>query len=111
MYDIKYDLTRSLKVDFSINNTARIIDYKNSSDVNWNTLSDYDKNKLDMLNQILRGGSLLDYNHMLNITYTVPINKLPFLDWANVTARYTATYEWTYEPELQLRIQAVQFQM
>ncbi len=92
MYDIKYDLTRSLKVDFSINNTSRIIDLNNSNDPNWNTYTDYEKEKRNIL-QFINGGNPLDYNHMLNVTYTVPINKLPFLDWTNVTARYTATYE------------------
>ena len=29
---------------------------------------------------------------------TIPINKLPLLDWVNATARYQTNYAWTASP-------------
>ncbi len=43
-------------------------------------------------------GRTTDYNHSLNIDYTLPINKLPGLDWINVVTRYGTNFTWQTEP-------------
>ena len=38
------------------------------------------------------------YNHFINITYNLPVNKLPLLSWVNANARYSADYTWLAGP-------------
>ncbi len=85
-YGMRYDITRSLKLDFSANNLAVVdepfgrIDTKEEKD--------------SLMNNIKTLGRTTDYNQNANLTYQVPINKLPFLDWTQMTATYTARYDW-----------------
>lgn len=89
LYGISWDLSRSLKLDFNATNYA-IID---EPDGRINGL------KRDTLWQNLRKlGRTTDYGHTLNLTYNLPINKLPGLDWINITTRYGTTFNWKTEP-------------
>src|SRR5690606_19541109 len=48
-------------------------------------------------------GRTTDYNHMMNITYNLPIKKIPYLEWVDVTARYGTQFNWQSEPLLSLQ--------
>ncbi|HXP50453.1 MAG TPA: hypothetical protein VN922_10885, partial [Bacteroidia bacterium] len=39
-----------------------------------------------------------DFKQTENLSYDIPINKLPFLDFVTANARYTANYEWMHAP-------------
>jgi cell surface protein SprA len=39
-------------------------------------------------------GRTTSYNHYINATYNVPINKLPGLSWVTANARFGADYSW-----------------
>jgi cell surface protein SprA len=43
---------------------------------------------------ILNFGRTTQYYHSANLTYNLPINKIPILNWVNITARYNANYGW-----------------
>src|SRR5690606_19091136 len=45
-------------------------------------------------------GRTTDYSHMMNITYNLPIKKIPYLEWVDVTARYGTQFNWQSEPLL-----------
>jgi len=47
---------------------------------------------------ILDGGRNTHYHHTWNISYTIPINKLPLLDWTSSSAIYQAGYDWDVAP-------------
>ena len=96
-YDLKWDLSRSLKIDFSATNIAKIDEPYGEVNRSGND-SIYDAWKSEVWNNVLNGGRNTQYNHNLNISYRVPINKLPLLDWTNLTARYNATYNWEAGP-------------
>lgn len=96
-YSLSWDITRSIKMDFTATNLARIdepvgmvdkardpLGYENWRDSVWANIKNFGRN--------------IDYNHTLNVTYNIPINKLPFLDWTNATARYSGSYEWVAAP-------------
>ena len=93
IYDFKYDVTRQLKFDFTATNLARIdepyggVDKKRYSD-------SYDAWRDSVMVNLRNGGRTTTYNHFINITYTIPINKLPLLSWVNANARYGADYTW-----------------
>lgn len=40
---------------------------------------------------------------MMNLTYTLPINKIPYLEWVNVITRYGTQFNWQSEPLLALQ--------
>ncbi len=94
IYGISWNLSKSLKLDFNATNYA-IVD---EPDGRMNGL------KRDTLwENFWRLGRTTDYNHMMNVTYTVPIHKLPGLDWVNVDARYGTQFNWQTEPLLSIR--------
>ncbi len=97
IYDFKYDITRNLKFDFTATDLARIDEPSGGVDKSrYSNL--YDEWKDSVWVNLRRGGRTTDYNHFFNITYTLPVNKLPLLSWVNANARYTADYTWLAGP-------------
>lgn len=88
-YGISWNLTRSVQVDFNATNYSIIDEPRgriNSAgrDTIWRNLKRFGRNT--------------DYSHTLNINYTVPVNKLPWLDWTSAVVRYGANFNWKTEP-------------
>ena len=85
-YVLRWDLTRSLNIDYSAIN---------------NSVIDEDSGRLDragkkrMWDNFWKGGRNVLYQQMTNITYTLPTNKIPLIDWTSVRIGYGATYSWT----------------
>ena len=85
-YILRWDLTRSLNIDFSAINNSTI---------------DEDSGRLDkagkkrMWDNFWKGGRNLLYQQTANVSYTLPTNKLPLLDWTTFRVGYSATYSWT----------------
>jgi cell surface protein SprA len=94
-FDLKFDLTRSLRLDFSSTNIARI----DEPEGRWNRELDSYEVYRDSLWQIIKsGGRTTSYFHQFNASYTIPINKIPLLDWMSANARYGGTYGWDVGP-------------
>jgi cell surface protein SprA len=97
-YDLKYDITRSLKFDFNATNNARI-DEKTS--IRMDDSAPADKVRQEMWEQIKNDyGRTTNYMHQFNVSYNLPLNKIPFLNWMNLSTRYNATYGWDIGPVL-----------
>jgi cell surface protein SprA len=94
-YDFRYDLTQGLKIDFSAQNTSRIDEPLGALDKN---LPGYQARRDTIWQSILDGGRNTHYHHTWNFTYTLPINKLPLLDWITSSAVYQAGYDWDVAP-------------
>nr|WP_199077074.1 cell surface protein SprA [Pedobacter sp. ASV19] len=89
VYGISWNLTRSLTLDFDATNYS-IIDEPDGK---------IDGMKRDTVWQNLkRLGRTTDYSHNLNITYNLPMNKIPGMDWVNVATRYGTNFNWQTEP-------------
>ncbi|MDQ2179977.1 cell surface protein SprA [Marinifilum sp. D714] len=92
-YDLKYNLTKGLKFDFSATNTSRIdepdgiVDRHRDRDA-------YEIWKDSIWNNLMDGGRNIKYHHKFNVTYTVPINKIPLFNWTSLNARYSGAYDW-----------------
>lgn len=90
IYGIAWNLTRSLQLDFNATNYS-IIDEPDGRieglkrDTVWENLK--------------RLGRTTDYNHNLNVTYNLPIDKIPGLNWITVTTRYGTNFVWQTEPQ------------
>jgi len=97
IYDFKYDITRQLKFDFTATNLARIDEPFGGVDKDRYS-NTYDKWRDSVLVNLKNFGRTTSYNHFINVTYTIPVNKLPLLSWVNATARYGADYTWLAGP-------------
>ncbi|MDE5419360.1 cell surface protein SprA [Labilibaculum sp. DW002] len=92
-YDLKYNLTKGLKFDFSATNTSRIDEPEGIVDRDRDRET-YNIWKDSIWNNLMDGGRNIQYHHNFNVTYTVPINKIPFLNWTSLNTRYSGSYDW-----------------
>ncbi len=94
-FDLRYNLTRTLKVDFSSQSTARIDEPEgriNKHD------DDYKMKRDSIITNLLNLGRPVMYHHLFNASYTAPLSKIPFLNWTTLSGRYQAMYDWTAGP-------------
>ena len=96
-YNIKFDLTRNLKFDFSASNNARIDEPEDRLN---REIDAYEAYKDSIFQNIRNLGRTTSYYHQFNLSYTFPINKIPLLDWTTLNARYNGTYGWDAGPVL-----------
>ena len=93
IFDVKYDLTRQLKVDFTATNIARIDEPEGGVDRD-RYKSEFELWRDSVLTNLRNFGRTTSYNHFINVNYNLPVNKLPLLSWLSSTARYGADYTW-----------------
>ncbi len=93
IFDVKYDLTRQLKIDFTSTNIARIDEPEGAADRK-RYRSDYENWRDSVMTNIKQLGRTTSYNHFFNVTYNLPINKLPLLSWITANARLGSDYSW-----------------
>lgn len=93
--DIRYDVTRSLKADFSSNNTARIDEPEGRI---YRRDDDYQMKKDSILSNLWEMGRPTMYGHNFNLTYNVPINRIKILNFMSGSIRYQGTYNWIAGP-------------
>ncbi len=92
VYDVKYDLTQALRVDFQANANAYIDEPPGRIDKDD---PDYELKRDTIWQEVMKGGSMQNYNQNLQVNYNLPINKLPLLSFINASVRYDADYRWT----------------
>jgi cell surface protein SprA len=97
IYDFKYDITRQLKVDFTATNLARIDEPEGGVDKK-RYASEYHVWRDSVLTNLRNFGRTTSYNHVINVNYILPINKLPLLTWLTTTLRYGSDYTWLAGP-------------
>ncbi len=85
IYNLRWDLTKSINIDYSATNKSWI---------------DEDSGRLDkverkkMWDNVWKGGRTIFYDQKSNVTYTFPLSKIPALDWTSLRFGYNATYNW-----------------
>ena len=85
-YIVRWDLTRSLSLDYSAINNARIDEPFGRIDT---------KEKKDSVKKnFFKGGRNTRFHQDATFTYNFPTNKFPMLDWTNIRASYKAEYDW-----------------
>lgn len=85
-YIVQWNLTRSISIDFNAVNNARIDEPFGRIDT---------KQKKDSIkNNLFKGGRNTTYRQEATITYNVPTQKIPFLDWTTLRASYNTKYNW-----------------
>lgn len=92
-FDLKYNLSRGLKLSLNATTNARIDEPDGA--VNKDLYRDeYYLWRDSVWNNILKFGRTTNYQHSGDLSYTVPINKLPYLDFLSATAQYKGMYTW-----------------
>jgi hypothetical protein len=95
-YTFKHDFTKSLKFDFNANNTALVGEPRgviDKEDVEW-----YESYRDSVWNNIRNWGETTTYNHNSSLSYKLPLDKFPLIDFMSADARYGATYRWDRAP-------------
>ncbi|UOU98755.1 cell surface protein SprA [Chryseobacterium daecheongense] len=82
-YGVGFNFTKSLKLD--INSTMRTL----NDNVDVNTM---DNNSI--FGNVFRAGRPVLYNHRVQLTYKLPFQYLPYLDFIDAELQYGLTYNW-----------------
>ncbi len=86
VYNMRWDLTRSINIDFSATNNARV-------DEPIGRLNTKEK-KDSIRRNFLKGGRSVIYRQSANASYNLPLAKIPALDWTTARFNYSTTYNW-----------------
>ncbi|WP_246010515.1 T9SS outer membrane translocon Sov/SprA [Hymenobacter perfusus] len=92
IYDLRWDLTKGLALDYTANNRA-IVDEGVGRAIG---SSDEAQRNRDQIRQNLfrNGGRTTNFNQTVALTYRLPLDKFPLTDWLSADARYAANYTW-----------------
>ncbi len=96
-YDLKWDISKSLKLDFNASNIALIEEPYGQVNKKQNKEA-YMFWRDSVFKSMSMGGTTMDYRHQANLNWSIPLNKFPLLDWINATARYSGSYNWMRAP-------------
>ncbi|MEO8068882.1 MAG: cell surface protein SprA [Flavobacteriales bacterium] len=95
-YGFRYEITKSLKLDFNANNNAIVGEPPGR--VNSKDKENYEVWKDSVLQSVQSWGEVTGYDHTVNVTYQLPFDKLPLTDWMTVNTTYGAGYQWDRAP-------------
>ena len=85
-YILQWNLTKSLALDYSAINNARIDEPDGRIDT---------KAKKDSVRRnFFKGGRTTQYHQEATLSYNVPTQKIPFLNWTTLRATYATKYDW-----------------
>ncbi|SIR37003.1 cell surface protein SprA [Pontibacter lucknowensis] len=92
IYDLKWDISKSLSLDYTATNRAVVDepDYRINRDVD----SLRYKNKV-IWDNLRNFGRNTNFNQLVAANYKVPFEKFPLTDWLGAETRYAVTYIWT----------------
>ena len=99
-FSLRWDLTKNIQMNFSSATNAEV--EQPYSPVNKNLYPDeYTAWKDSVWTSLKHMGTPLTYQQQTNVTFNLPINKLPIFDWVQKTSvTYNATYNWTRGADL-----------
>ncbi len=89
-YGLVWDLTKSLKLDYTADVHAMIDEPPGKLDT---------EQKYDSVMRNLRNlGRVDQFNSTTRLSYTLPLAKIPLVDWISSNVSYTANYNWIAGP-------------
>ncbi|WP_280672821.1 MULTISPECIES: cell surface protein SprA [unclassified Dysgonomonas] len=92
-FSLSWDFLKNLKFSFQSGTRAEI--EEPYLPVNKSLYRDeYEVWKDSVMQSIKNLGTPLSYKQSAKLTYTLPTNNIPFLDWISSSANYDATYRW-----------------
>lgn len=95
-YDLQWDLTRSLKFNFTAVSSSVIDEPDELAMLEDPTITDINQFRRDSIwTNIKQLGRPKNYRHSFTLSYTAPTKSIPFLDWVQVRGNYQSDYSWT----------------
>jgi len=85
-YGLTWDFTKSIKFDFNADALATIDEPPGAIDTR--------EARDSLKHNLLSFGRLTHYHHTANMTYNIPLSKIPIVDWVTASARYGVDYSW-----------------
>ncbi len=96
-YDVRYNLTKAIKLTYNATNAAWVDEPYGRLDKE----SDYWQQKRDTVwTNIKDFGRTTQFSQRISGTWTIPINKVPLLDWTSANAQYDADFFWDQGPRV-----------
>ena len=86
MYDIAYDLSTSLKLDYNATAQTRIDELPGDPKTQ--------ANRDTIMAGLSSLGRPTQFHQTINLNWQVPINLLPLMDWTSASLRYSGNYDW-----------------
>jgi cell surface protein SprA len=91
IYDLKWDLTKSLIFDYTATNRG-VIDEGPGRTIGESQRAIDNRSQLQR--NLIQGGRTVNFNQVAALTYRLPLDKFPLTDWLSADTRYAATYNW-----------------
>jgi cell surface protein SprA len=93
-YDLKFDLATSLSLQYRAISNSFFRQPAGSLDPSSPWYDEDGVDTIDISKQFWQGGLRKNYMQALDITYRIPIDKLPMLDWVTAQFTYGSIYNW-----------------
>ena len=93
-YTLRWDLSRSLKFNFSAANSSVVDEPDEYVDRPNLVRIDPRARKDSIWNNIRDGGRTKDYSQIMRATFAVPLKSIPIIDWVRMDLGYDASYSW-----------------
>jgi cell surface protein SprA len=90
-FDVKYDLSRAIKLSLQTVMNANIAEPNNTPEIGKQY---YESWRDSVWSNIKKLGTPYTYQQVFSATWNLPINKIPIFDWVIGTASYNSTYNW-----------------
>lgn len=90
-YSLRWDICQGLKFDYTAQAQALLedpqgrVDTRAKKDTVWHSFG--------------RGGKMNDFTQNMNVSYQIPINKIPIFSFITSSVSYGSTYAWTASAE------------
>jgi len=92
-YTLRWDLARSLKLQYNATANTIIHELPGAKGVT-DRGGTKEAKKEQIKSEFSHFGTYERYNQVTNLTYNVPLDKIPITDWISATATYDGTYHW-----------------
>lgn len=96
---LDWEFVKNLKVNFQAATNSRIQETKYAPVNKRFFPNEYEDWKDTVLMSIRNLGTPLTYQQNFNVTYNVPLDRIPFLDWINLDGAYNSQYNWNVGPQ------------
>ncbi len=92
-YEMRYDLTRNIKINYNATADARIEEPIGKIDAST-------PEKLDsMKHSFWNGGRMTKYDQTARVDINIPVNKIPLMGWVSLLSyNYNVNYQWMQAP-------------
>ena len=99
-FSLRWDFTNNLSVNFTSGTNARI--EEPYVQVNKELNPDQYQVWKDSIKQSIKDlGTPLKYDQQFSVTWNLPLQYIPVLDWINSSASYNASYNWERSAEIE----------